>query len=124
MNRIARIVTPILALPGAQAFADTLLVPDEYPTIQAAIDASVDGDVVLVADGSYTGDGNRDMDFMGRAITVRSENGPDTCIIDIQGSAQDPHRAFHFHSGETNASIVQGFTIQNGFQIGFSGGPC
>ena len=83
-------------------------------TIQAGIDASVAADTVIVADGTYTGAGNRDMDFGGKAITVRSANGAAVCIIDIQGSAGDPHRAFHFHSGETPASAVEGFTITNG----------
>ncbi len=48
------------------AAADILHVPDEYPTIQAGIDAGVNGDEVVVADGVYKGDGNRDLDFNGK----------------------------------------------------------
>jgi len=33
----------------------------DYPTIQAAIDASIDGALVLVAPGTYRGDGSRDI---------------------------------------------------------------
>jgi hypothetical protein len=55
--------------------ATTLNVPSiTYPTIQSAIDDAVNGDVVIVADGIYTGAGNRDIDFLGKAITVCSEN--------------------------------------------------
>ncbi|MHC4647975.1 MAG: BACON domain-containing protein, partial [Planctomycetota bacterium] len=72
----------------------------EYPTVQAAIDGATNGDVVIVADGVYTGAGNRDIDFGGKAITVRSENGPANCIVDCQGTAPEPHRGFYFHSGE------------------------
>ncbi|MHC4528674.1 MAG: BACON domain-containing protein, partial [Planctomycetota bacterium] len=86
-----------------------------YPTIQAAIDAAEDRDVVVVADGTYTGPGNRDLDFEGKAITVRSENGPENCIIDCQGTPGEPHQAFYFHSGESADSVVEGFTITNGY---------
>jgi len=44
----------------------------EYPTIQAGIDDSNDGDVIVLCPGRYTGPGNREIDFKGKAITVRS----------------------------------------------------
>jgi hypothetical protein len=120
MNRNSTQLRIHAALIGAvlttsSALADTRLVPEEYPTIQAAINASFDGDEVSVGDGTWTGDGNRDLDFGGRTITVRGRNGAVACTIDIQGSAEEPHRAFHFHSGETSASVVEGFTIRNGW---------
>ena len=89
--------------------------PADFNNIQAAIDDSNDGDTVLVADGTYTGDGNRDIDFHGKAITVKSENGPETCIIDCDGSEWDEHRAFYFHSREGADSAVIGFTITNSY---------
>jgi len=76
-------------------------------TIQAGINAAVNGDVVMVADGTYTGVGNKELDFGGRQITVRSASGPTGCIIDCQGVGP----GFYLHNGETNASVVQGFTI-------------
>ncbi len=91
-------------------------VPYLYPTIQLAINAAVNGDTIIVADGTYTGDGNRDIDFLGKAITVRSANGPENCIIDCQGTG----RGFYFHNGEIANSILDGFTITNGFAL--SGG--
>ena len=90
-------------------------VPSDYPTVQAAIDAAVNGDIVVVADGTYTGAGNRDIDFAGKAITVRSEHGPANCIIDCEGSAQNKHRGFRFHTNETAASVLDGLTIQHGY---------
>ena len=86
----------------------------DFNNIQAAIDDSNDGDTIIVADGTYTGDGNRDIDFGGRAITVSSENGPNNCIIDCEGTYEDNHRGFYFHSGEDVNSVVEGFTITNG----------
>jgi parallel beta-helix repeat protein len=91
----------------------TLRVPSDYPTIQAAIDAAaVPADQVVVADGVYTGPGNKDLEFGGKALTVRSASGnPAACIIDCQGSG----RGFYFHRGETAASVVAGLTIRNGY---------
>jgi hypothetical protein len=89
--------------------------PADFNNIQAAIDDSNDGDTIIVADGTYTGVGNRDIDFFGKAITLRSENGPQNCIIDCNGTKTDPHRGFIFQSGEELDSLVEGFTITNGY---------
>ena len=109
---LAIIIVLILSVPAS---ADVIRVPADEPTIQAGIDAAVDGDTVLVADGWYMGDGNRDIDFLGKAITVRSENGPEHCIIHCEGTATDYHRGFHFHSGEGHDSVLEGFRIKDGY---------
>jgi len=80
-----------------------------FDAIQEGIDAATGGDTVLVADGTYTGTGNRDIDFGGKAITVRSENGLHHCVIDIEG---DNYSGFTFFSGEGRDSVAQGFTIK------------
>ncbi len=84
--------------------------------IQEAIDIAIDGDTIIVRDGTYTGDGNRDIDLRGKAITLISENGPEVTIIDCQGTEEDPHRGFCFDSGEGPNSVIDGFTITNGFR--------
>ncbi len=96
--------------------ADVLYVPDEFPTIQSAIDWAYEGATIIVADGIYTGEGNRDIDYMGKEITVRSESGPENCIIDCQTLGG----GFFFHSGETVNSIIDGFTITNSWWSGIS----
>jgi len=97
--------------------ATTIRVPQDVPTIQAAIDAAGDGDVVAVAPGTYKGPGNRDLDFRGKAITVTSTDGPEVTVIDCAGStgSADGHRGVYFHSDEGPDSILRGFTIQGGF---------
>jgi hypothetical protein len=110
-----------ILLLTAVGLAETYLVrPDgtgDYPTIQAAINWAVDGDVILLADGTFTGNGNRDIDYLGKAITVRSRAGdPWTCIIDCEASSADPHRGFYFRSGEGETSVLQDVTITNARQ--------
>ena len=113
----------------------TLHVPADFQTIQQAIDASVDGNIVLVAEGTYV----ENINFNGKAITVAShflEDG-DLSHIDytiIDGSQPvDPDRGptVLFESGEDQASVLTGFTITGGTGILssempelFGGGVC
>ena len=59
---------------------------------------------------AWDGSDDHDLDFGGKAITLRSENGPETCIIDCEGAG----RGFYFHSAESGETVVDGFTIRNG----------
>ena len=104
--------------PGSPAVSDPLedgSAAHPFDAIQEAIDASTTGDTVIIRDGTYTGEGNRDIDYGGRDIVVQSEHGAASCIVDCQGMWEDPHRAFRFQSGETNAAVLEGVTIRNGF---------
>jgi predicted outer membrane repeat protein len=94
-------------------------VPADQPTIQAGIDTAVDGDTVLVADGTYTGDRNRDIDFNGKVITVMSESGAENCVVDCEGTEQENHRGFYFHNNENENSVVRGFTLRNGYMTAY-----
>ncbi len=60
-----------------------------FDAIQEAIDAAVNSDEVIILPGTYTGDGNRDIDFAGKAIVVTGSdpNDPNTVaatVIDCQ----------------------------------------
>jgi hypothetical protein len=102
--------------PGNTGSRLTVLeVPGRYQTIQEAIDAAFDGDTVVVASGSYTGEGNYDIRFNKKTITVKSEKGPDSTTIFCGGTSADPKRGFIFTGKEDTTSAVEGFTIEHGY---------
>ena len=76
-------------------------------TIQAALNAAEGGDTVLVADGRYTGPGNRGLTFNGEAIHLRSAGGAEACVIDCEGQGS----AFWFVLFEPVGTLVEGFAI-------------
>ena len=110
----------LLLVPSAQA-AYFYLRPDgsgDFPNIQAAIQAANNGDIILLYNGVYTGPGNHDLDYLGKAVTVSSVNDtPKNCLIDCQGAG----RGLYLHSGEGPNSVLRGVTVANGTP---GGGGC
>ena len=101
----------ILSIAATQSLAETRLVPGDYGTIQQAIQASNDGDVVVVDRGIYEA-----INFLGKNITVTSTDPEDpdivkTTIIDGGGVGS----VVTFESGETSEAVLTGFTIRNGY---------
>jgi hypothetical protein len=93
------------------ASSPVCLAPDgPKRTIQAAMDVAATGDLVLVADGIYRGPGNKWLSFPGRSFALRSQNGPASCVIDLENSGL----AFFLVADESPEAVIQGFTIQNG----------
>ena len=78
----------------------------DYTTIQAGVNAAVDGDEVVVADGTYTGDGNYNIYFSMKSIILRSSGGAQNCIIDCGG-----YGGFYLFGFEDKITTVEGFTI-------------
>jgi len=102
---------PSLPEREGEASDRTLLVPGDYSTIQRAIRAAHDGDTVIVAPGIY----QERLDFLGKRITVRSQNPDDVETVEstvIEG--EEGHAVVQFQSGETRESTLEGFTIRNG----------
>jgi predicted outer membrane repeat protein len=95
---------------------DGLWVPYNFPTIQEAIDEAVDGQTVFVADGIYRGYGNYDIEFLGKAITVRSVTSAENCIIDCRGDYGERNIGFYFVREENEQSVLDGFTITGAYQ--------
>jgi hypothetical protein len=98
--------------------AGVVHVPGDQVTLQAGINATSNGDTVLATGIAYTGPGNRNLNFGGRAIVVRSASGPASCTID----AENADRVFAFTNGETSAARLEGFTITRGLHSTAGGG--
>ncbi len=98
-----------------------IYVPDDFATIQAAINKAVNTQTVIVRDGTYSGSGNRDIGLGGKQITLLSENGPANCTINAGGAG---YRCFYIYQGEGSNTVIQGFTITNGDITGSGGGIC
>ena len=87
----------------------------DYPTIQAAIDAAINGDEIVLERGTYTGRGNRDLDYNGKAITIRSvKPQDDACMRETIIDAEGEGVIVRFVNNEGPQSIFEGFTLGGG----------
>ena len=106
-RRVASMLSGLLVLFALEsvAFAATLTVPGDHATIQAAINAAVDGDRIEVAPGTYTGA----LNFNGKSIELIGTGGPSVTIVDGNNSTPILLRV---NSSENNSTLIQGFTFQ------------
>ncbi len=100
--------TAFVGAIGATAAAAALHVPGDFAAIQACIDAAVSGvDECVVAPGTY----HETINFLGKAITVRSSGGADVTTIDATGVGGSVVTCV---SGEGPDTVLDGFTITGG----------
>jgi hypothetical protein len=95
--------------------AATVRVPADQPTIQAGILAASADDTVLIAPGTYGGDGNVTLRFYDKDLVLRSADGPDATVIDCELAAC----GFYLHNDAGRARI-EGLAVANG--AGHGGG--
>ena len=105
-NLITCLVVSVLS---GVVFADTWTVGSggDFSTIQSAINASVNGDEIIVMPGTYGGSGTEVVNMNGKSIWLHSSNGPTVTTI----SGGNARRGV---SCDSNATI-EGFTIANGY---------
>jgi len=125
MLRNLSVCVLVAVLSSSTARSATYLIePDgsgDFPTIQAAIDAAVDGDIIELTEGTFIGEGNRDVLVQDKNITIRSQSGdPATCIIDPEGGEGVTRRAFVLQFTGPNF-VIENITISGGSALGGSG---
>jgi len=113
--RIAFFITFTILLAGT-GLANNLDVPGTYTNIQDAINAATNGDTVVVAAGTY----NERLDYLGKKITVISVSGPEFTIIDGDSLGS----VVSFINGEKTDSVLEGFTVTNGWAQNGGGVYC
>jgi hypothetical protein len=111
----------IVFIANFSAFGTTIYVPSQYPSIQEAIDFSMNGDIVLVSPGLY----HENINFGSRSIILASEflNNQDTSYIVstiIDGSQSGS--VITINHGEDSTTQIIGLTIRNGHSATYGGG--
>jgi hypothetical protein len=102
----------VLCVPGSSRGDVHLVRTDgsgDYPNIQAAITGALAGDVIVLGQGVFTGSANRNIDFLGKRLTLTAAGANGTVVIDCGGVAQ----GLLFESGEGAGSIVHGISVRN-----------
>ena len=102
------LLAPLAILSVAvPAHGDTIHVPTDVSSIQAAIGSALPGDEIIVGSGIYM----ETIDFLGKAIAIRSSDGPLVTVIDGSGSNGSVVQCV---SGEGADTVLEGFTITGG----------
>ncbi|UCC79444.1 MAG: right-handed parallel beta-helix repeat-containing protein, partial [Candidatus Zixiibacteriota bacterium] len=114
MNRIWFFSIIFVMLTHSLCWPTIINIPADYPTIQQGIDASVDGDTVLVQPGIYY----ENINFLGHNIVLGSlflTTGDTSYIEQTVIDGESAGTVVRFWGNEDSTAAISGFTIQNGF---------
>ena len=103
------------------AHAATINVPADHPTIQQAIDAAINGDEIVIAQGTYL----EHIDLLGKAITLRSTDPNDPVVVaatiidggndpDAPGFPQNSGTVVSCKNDEGPDTLLLGLTVTGG----------
>ena len=89
----------------------TILIPNDYGTIQDGINASIDGDTILVSPGTY----NENIDYLGKALVIKSTDGPLRTLMTAE------HVAVTIANVQNGVSEFSGFSVTSNTYYDFIG---
>lgn len=117
----AQTVAPLyVSTAGSDSNPGLRLAP--FRTIQHAMDAARPGSTVIVLEGRYTGPGNVNLDFRGKAITVQSRSPQDpACVHATILDAEGQGVIARFVQDEGPGTVLAGFTVVTGKSAGVAG---
>ena len=111
-RRLAALLACALAAaaPPASGYIITVDVNGggDFTTILPAIEIAREGDTIVVWPGTYSGEGNHDLDFEGKSLQLISTDGAEETIIDLGG-----HGGIILEDSQTMTTEIQGFTFTN-----------
>ena len=90
----------LVVAPNVKAVSKTIVVPDNYPTIQAAIDNASEGDTIFVKKGVYV-----ENPVVNKSVSLVGEDR-DATVIDVTAGLKV----------ESNNVTITGFTIYDGWR--------
>src|SRR3990172_9463864 len=103
------LVVLVVGLPSVNASPKTIVVPDDYPTIESAIINANDGDTIFVKKGTYV-----ENPVVNKSVSLIGEDR-DATVIDVTAGLRV----------ESNGATITGFTIYDGWRgISLSGNYC